>query len=122
MILIDTSSILFSMQYSKDIFAIAAAKFPHHLPIISAGVIDELKGISSRPTQKSKLARASLEMIKVKNIRVDNIRGSADAWMLEKARQPGRDVFITNDTALFKEIKSLRKHVLKISKNGILRD
>ncbi len=121
-ILIDTSSILFSMQYNRDIFRIAKEAFPNHMLVVSTGVIEELKRISSRTTQKAKPARASIEMIRIKNIRVDNKRGSADAWMLENARRPGGDVFITNDTALFRELKSLRKRVLKISRNGILRD
>lgn len=61
-------------------------------------------------------------MIKIKKIKVDTKDGNADLWMLENAELQNNDIFITNDTALFKALKSLHKYSFKISKQGILRN
>lgn len=97
-------------------------KFPSYIQVVSEAVLEELERISSKNSSKARAARVGLQMIKIKKIKVDNKRGNADLWMLENAKSQNRDIFITNDTALFKEIKSLHKDSFKISKQGILRN
>ena len=120
LVLVDTSSIIYGLEHSKDVFEIANGRFPSHEILISRGVIAELSGLSNSNAKKAQLAKTALRIIKLKRIRVDNIKGSADDWILGKAvAEPS--IVITNDTPLYKKLKSHKVDVFKLSKDGILK-
>ncbi len=121
-VLIDTSSIIFSVQNKNDIFESINLRFPLYVQMVSEAVVSELKKISSGNSSKSRAAKVGLRMIKIKKIKVDTKVGYADLWMLENAKKDDRNIFVTNDIALFRALKSLHKRSFKISKQGILRN
>lgn len=120
LVLVDTSSIIYGLEHSKDVFEIANGRFPSHEILISRGVIAELSGLSNSNAKKAQLAKTALRIIKLKRIRVDNITGSADNWIFSKAiAEPS--IAITNDTQLCKRLKSRKVNTFKLSKKGILK-
>ena len=119
-VIIDTSSILYGISFRKDIFAIAAMRFPGSTMIISKGVLRELSGISKGNGRRGADAMAALALIRVKNVKVDTDSGTADSWALRSARH-NNFIVITNDTALLRRIKQINPNVFKLSKSGAIR-
>ena len=120
LVLVDTSSILYGLENSKDVFEIAKSRFPGCNILVSKGVVAELSGLSSSASKTAQLAKTALQIIKLKKVRVDNITGSADNWIFNKAiAEPS--IAITNDTALYKRLKSRKLSAFKLSKKGILK-
>lgn len=119
-VIIDTSSILFSLSFRKDAFSIAERRF-HALPLISKGVIRELRGISTNRGKKGQTARTALSLIRVKKVKVDNDNGNVDSWVYRTAAKGKACAVVTNDTALFRRVKLSNRNVFKLSKNGLLK-
>jgi len=120
LVLVDTSSILYGLENSKDVFEITKSRFPGCDIMISKGVVAELSGLSNSAGKTAQLAKTALQIIKLKRIRVDNITGSADNWIFSKAiAEPS--IAITNDTQLCKRLKSRKVNTFKLSKKGILK-
>ncbi len=119
-VIVDTSSILFGMAAKKDVFSIAAKRF-HKPVLISRGVLNELLGISKNKGRRGASARAALALIRVKNVKVHRDKGSVDSWIAGSAAKHNNTVVITNDTALFRKVRSVNRNVFKLSRSGTLR-
>ncbi len=120
-VIIDTSSILFGLSFNKDVFAIAARRFPGSKPMISRGIIGELRAISKNMGRKGATAAAALSLIRVKNVKVDANSGNVDSWVYRTAARYNNFIVITNDTALFRRVRGANPNVFKLSKSGILK-
>ena len=119
-LILDTSSMLFGFSNNRNVFDIATSEFPGCRPLVSAGIIRELEGISQNRGKKGACARIALMEIRAKKIEIDNING-ADGWILEKARRNRGSVVVTNDTPLAKRLLRFGTNVMKISRNGMLK-
>lgn len=127
-IIIDTSSILFSLKYKKNVFEVIKTKYiSNYKIIISNGIINELARLSKSRSKLSLIAKMALLLIskirqnerKVFIYRRSNI--NVDTWILNISNNLKNIDVITNDTELAKKINKKNK-ILKISKQGILRD
>lgn len=119
--IIDTSSMLFGISLRKDAFEIAGRRFHRCTFLASRGIIRELGGISKNSGRKGASARAALSLIRVKNLKVDSDNGSVDSWIASTAARHNNIVVITNDTLLFKKVRSFNRNVFKLSKSGTLK-
>ena len=120
-VIIDTSSILFGIRYKKDVFKIAGEKYPIRKQLISIGVMSELEKIASYKGMKANEARIALKILRHKNLKVDNKTEYVDFWILDAASKNAGSLVITNDTKLFKNLKSKGIEAKKLSKSGELR-
>lgn len=119
-VIIDTSSILFGFSNKIDVFESVLDAFHGKKIMISSGVLRELRSLSTNRGKKGANARAALAAIKVKNVKVEDILGNVDRWILSSAPSFAAAV-ITNDTQLAKSLKAKGVKVLKISRDGSLR-
>ncbi len=120
-VIIDTSSILFGFSNNKDAFDIARRHFPDHALLISKGVINELSKISRNTGKKGASAKIAIEALRYKKVDVDNSTRGVDSWIYAKSQQYPHSVVITNDTELYKKLKSSNIKSLKLTKSGLLR-
>ena len=120
-LIIDTSSIVFGFSNRKDVFEIARIRFPGYGMLISAGVLNELSKLAGNRGQKGAGAKTAIEALKYKKVDVDNNTGSVDSWIYAKSREYPHTVVITNDTELYKKLKSANINCLKLTKAGLLR-
>ena len=122
-VIIDTSSILFSFEYRKDVFGIVEAEFPHATMSISRGVLRELAAAALNKGRKGAAARTALLAVKSKKLKVYNNNGHVDAWIVGMARASGGKVaIVTNDTLLVKRLHSFQGlRISKLSNDGRLR-
>ena len=119
--IIDTSSILFGIRYKKDVFEIASEKYPLRKQLISDGIISELEKMASYKGTKANEAKIALKILRHKNLKVDNKTEYVDSWILDTASKNADSLVITNDTKLFKNLKSKGIEAKKLSKSGELR-
>lgn len=119
--IIDTSSILFGIRYKKDVFKIVDEEYPLRKQLISNGIMSELEKMASYKGIKANEARTALKILRHKNLKVDNKTEYVDSWILDTASKNVDSLVITNDTKLFKNLKSNGIEAKKLSKNGELR-
>lgn len=120
-LIIDTSSIVFGFSNKRDVFEIAHGRFPGYDILISAGVLGELSKLARNRGTKGAGARTAIEALKYKKVNVDNSTGSVDSWIYAKSREYPHTVVVTNDTELYKKLKSANINCLKLTKAGLLR-
>ncbi|MCL5262342.1 MAG: hypothetical protein M1390_00675 [Candidatus Marsarchaeota archaeon] len=120
-VIVDTSSILFGLAHRKDVLGIAERSLPGFTPLISSGVIRELRHHSLNKGAKGASARAALSILKLKKIRVDNTSGDVDSWILRKAVSEAGSLVVTNDTPLLRKLRLSGVRVMKLSKSGKLK-
>ncbi len=120
-VIIDTSSILFGIRYNKDVFKSVNEKYPQLKQLISYGVMSELEKMASNKGTKANEARTALKILRHKNLKVDNKSEYVDSWILDTASKNANSLVITNDTKLFKNLKSKGIETKKLSKSGELR-
>jgi rRNA-processing protein FCF1 len=120
-LIVDTSSIIFGFSYKNDVFGILAREFPGSKILISAGIINELSGISQNLGKRGASAKLAIKSLRFKKIDVDNSTRSVDSWIYEKSQKYPRITVITNDTELYKKLKTSDIKVLKLTKSGLLR-
>jgi len=119
-IIVDTSSIVFGMEYRKSAIGASKTKFPDLKPLISKGIISELNKLSLNKGKKGAAAKAALAEITLKRIDIEGISGHADSWILSRAARSEGSVVVTNDTELARKLLNLKASVFKMSKNGFL--
>jgi rRNA-processing protein FCF1 len=120
-IIIDTSSILFGFSNRRDVFDIARRRFPGTEVLISAGILGELSKLAVNRGAKGAGAKTAIEALKYKKVDVDNSTGSVDSWIYAKSQEYPHSVVITNDTELYKKLKTSNIKCLKLTKAGLLR-
>ncbi len=120
-LIIDTSSIVFGFSNKKDVFEIAHSRFPAYGILISAGILGELSKIARNRGGKGSGAKTAIESLKFKKVNVDNSTGSVDSWIYAKSQEYPHSVVITNDTELYKKLKTSNIKCLKLTKAGLLR-
>jgi rRNA-processing protein FCF1 len=120
-LIIDTSSIIFGFLNKKDVFAAARRDYPSYNILISTGILTELSRIARNSGVKGSGAKTAIEALKFKKVNVDNNIGSVDSWIYERSREYPHSVVITNDTELYKRLKSVNIKCLKLTKAGLLR-
>jgi rRNA-processing protein FCF1 len=119
-LILDTSSILFATSNKRDIFESVKEYNPEHAPLISRGIMSELKRIGDSEKGKAKFAAAALYLIKEHQPDIVNNNDDVDGWILAEAEKRKCDV-CTNDIALKKALKSMGIQVFSISRDGRLR-
>ncbi len=119
-IVIDTSSIIFGLSNGKDAFKAANESADGYVPIISKGIINELKEISERGSKFSKFANTALLLIIEWRIDIVNNQSAVDDWIAEAAKKEGYAV-CTNDMELKRALKKARIRVFSITRSGLLR-
>ncbi len=112
---------IFAMQHRKDPFKALEAKYPDKAILISDGVVRELEGIAVGKGKKAAAARSCIEILKLKNVKVDNINSNVDRWVLARAQRGDVYCVVTNDTELFRRLHSAKIAAFKLSKNGLLK-
>ncbi len=119
--ILDTSSILFGFSNMRDTFEVAKNKFPGRKILVSRGVLRELAGISMNRGKRGASAKAALEAIRYKKIEVDSNNSNVDSWVYGAARRYPHSVVITNDTELYKKLKTINIESFKLTKDGHLK-
>ncbi len=117
-IIVDTSSILFALSSKVDIFN-AIKEELNFEPVISKGVVNELKKISSGSKANGKYAKVALQLIEKYHIKTDPDSKYVDDWILSIAKE--HENFCTNDTKLRNALKGKGARVYVISRSGELR-
>ena len=120
-VILDTSSMLFAMESRKSAIDTVELAHPGKRILISKGLIRELSGIGSGHGARAARARACLEILKLKNVEVDNNSGNVDKWILARACQKDVYCVVTNDTALFNKLRYKHIAVFKLSRSGMLK-
>jgi rRNA-processing protein FCF1 len=118
---IDTSSIIFGASSRKDAFSIARSTFQGTEAVISTGILHELEGMANNKGKKGADARTSLEMIKNGRVRIIRNDSYPDTWIRNIAARYKNAIVITNDTALFNQIRKTGGKAFKLSRSGILK-
>jgi rRNA-processing protein FCF1 len=113
-IVLDTSSILFAYENKIDPFELL--KESGYKPIISKGILDELKRIADSKSKKSGYAKIALKEIKEKDIEIDESKEYPDLWILKKGIKA-----CTNDKELKNKLKKKGIPVISIAIGGKLR-
>ncbi len=118
---IDTSSILFGFANSKDVFEIIGNQYPGYKEVISLGVLNELSRAALNRGKKGSSAKAAIESIKYKNVYVEDIDYSVDRWVFSKATDAKGSIAITNDSELYKKLRTAGISCFKLTRDGKLR-
>ncbi len=117
-IILDTSSILFALSNKVDIF-IAAREELSLDPVISLGVVRELRRISKSAKVSSKAANVALELIKKREEAVVPDNQYVDDWILSAAGK--YEGVCTNDTKLRRALRANGVKVYAVSRSGEFR-
>jgi rRNA-processing protein FCF1 len=88
-------------------------------PVISQGVVRELKRISEGGKPSSKYAKAAMKLIEVHRTKMYPDSSYVDSWIMAKAHEIGN--VCTNDTKLRKELKQNGVAAYAISRSGKFR-
>ena len=116
-IIIDTSSLLFSVKNKCDIILKVSQQFNNAQIAISDGILRELKGLSSGNSNLSIIAKTTMEILKNKKVKVYNNNEYVDQWIYKHAIENKikgiSQLIITNDTEVYKKIKSEKIAVKK---------
>ncbi len=119
--IIDTSSILFSISNKKDIFAAAENSFPGTTIIISKGIMRE---ISRHAKGRGKIAGpagfAVLIIGQKTGLHIEKDAGYVDAWIVREWRKR-HCIVCTNDRKLKKELSDEGAHVVSFTRAGTFR-
>lgn len=121
-VFIDTSSIIFGFENRANVFGALSMQLPACKPTISKGILKELNKISFNKGRKGASAKASLREINAIKPEIDRNDSSGDEWLLGVAENIKGAKIITNDSKLARSLKSLGASVLKLGKDGILRN
>jgi rRNA-processing protein FCF1 len=117
-IIVDTSSILFAFSNRVDIFR--RVKLQLGLaPVVSEGVIRELKAKAQGGGRSRAYARLALDLIKNYGINVDKDSGYVDRWIIASSKRYGS--VCTNDTKLRRALRNSGSAVYTISRSGEFR-
>ena len=120
-VIIDTSSILFAFANWHDIFDHVKQQMPGKEIMLSKGIVNELKGIASRPTSLGITAKTALVAVSIKDINLADSNISVDSWILRAAKKDKTISVVTNDTALIKKLRASGVKAFKIARNGMLK-
>jgi rRNA-processing protein FCF1 len=112
---------LFGFANRKNVFEATEGMFPKCTILISRSIITELKGISKNKGKQGVTARLALAATRSKKIKVDDIIGPADDWIANTAGMGRVCAVITNDTELFRRLKSGGVTVFKFTRDGKIR-
>ncbi len=118
-LIIDTSSIIFSLVNGNDIFD-EIENTNEYYPIISKGVILELKKFAVSRTKLRPLAVVAINSIKKHKIEINYSTLYVDKWILELANSKKYSV-CTNDIKLKKKLRNMNIRTLSVTKTGTLR-
>lgn len=118
--IVDTSSILFGLRHRKDVFQSIGRELPSCTPVVSRGIVGELRAISGNRGRRGSDARAALLLLKSKKVDMHNIRAGVDDWILKEAATRG-EIVVTNDTELAGRLVGNGVTCFKLSVNGRLR-
>ena len=120
-IIVDTSSILFSLSNRKDPFAAITEGFPGGAIMLSKGVLRELEKLASGSGIHARHARAAIALLtRYDNIKVAEDSSYVDGWILSQAAKLGAKV-CTNDVRLKRRLKGASVDAFSISKSGMIR-
>ncbi len=117
--IVDTSSILFGLSNRKDVFG-AVADDAARLPLISEGVVRELRLIERRKGRNSGYAAAALSLIGAARVEIAKDSSPVDEWIESEARKRGCQV-CTNDSALKRKLKRAGITAFRMTRSGSLR-
>lgn len=119
-LILDTSSIIFSLTNNKDPFQAAREKPPYYFPVVSEGILRELQAIKARHEKFSKYASAALLLIPLSNVEIVKDMSPVDGWIASYAKKAGYAV-CTNDIALKKVLKKAKIRAFSMTRSGTLR-
>ncbi len=119
--LIDTSSILFALRYRKDLFERLGEQFPDCKPVISRGVVGELKAMGANRGKRGALARLALMMLKSKKVEIHNIGIDPDRWIQRQAARSRGRMVVTNDSELARKASAIGARCFKVSRSGSIK-
>ncbi len=117
-IIVDTSSILLALQNNVDIFREVQARLGLD-PVISTGVVRELKSKAGSSGRARAPARTALELIKRYKVKTEADNGYVDKWILDNALR--FSCVCTNDSKLRAALRAKGADALTISRSGEFR-
>ena len=117
-LIVDTSSILFALSNNIDIFNEAEVRLGLN-PIISRGILRELKSKASGRGKQRAYASAALELIKRHGVKIEPDAGYVDKWILDSALR--FSCVCTNDSKLRAALRAKGADVRTMSRSGDFR-
>lgn len=120
-VILDTSSIVFSISNKRDIFAALEARYPGCQVALSEGVIKELKKLSSGRSKYAKYAAVAISLLnRYASIKVAKNSTYVDKWIIREASKLGA-VVCSNDAKLKRALRARGITVISVSRDGSLR-
>lgn len=119
-LLLDTSSILFGIENTVDIFDVLGYEFPQTRVEISEGILQELRSMSGSKRKEKGSSGIALALIKKNNININKDNGRVDAWIIRRAKEIGALV-CTNDMVLKRLLKKDGIRSISVSRDGRIR-
>jgi len=119
LMLIDTSSIVFAFSNKIDIFGIVEERLDSK-PVITKGVIRELRKLSSRKSKEGKAAKLALAVLEKHKVETLDDNGPVDDFIVREASEKGLGA-CTNDIILKGRLRSRGIRALSASRSGVLR-
>ena len=116
--ILDTSSIVYAFLNKIDIFEAVSDQLGAR-PILSSGVLNELRMLAAKGKNESRGARVALEMMKKHNPEIIEDDRRVDEWIIEYS--DNADYVCTNDSKLKHVLKGKGRQVISVSEDGRLR-
>lgn len=118
--IVDTSSILFALSNRMDAFRAIEEADEDYEPVVTSGVVTELKDIGKGRGKQSMNARAALSVMKERSIEVIAAGGVVDDSILSAAKR-FRCSVCTNDIGLKRRLKASGVKAVSIGRDRKLR-
>ncbi|MDE1823121.1 MAG: hypothetical protein KGH50_02235 [Candidatus Micrarchaeota archaeon] len=120
-VILDTSSIIFSLSNKRDILMSIRDRFPNSRILVSDGVLGELKKLSSGRSRYAKYAAVAISLLnRYDNVKVAKNSSYVDKWIIREASKLGA-VVCSNDIKLKRALKAAGISTISVSRDGSLR-
>ena len=116
--ILDTSSIVYAFLNKADIFEAVEDQLGAR-PILSSGVLNELRMLAGKGKREGVGARVALEIMKKHKVEVIEDDRRVDEWIIEYSSNA--DYVCTNDIRLKHVLVGKGRQVLSMSEDGRLR-
>ncbi len=119
-IILDTSSIIFSLSNHFDPFAYVRDNMPTYRILISSGVVTELGKLGSGRKKEKKYANVALALLGRYDLSIAKSPLPVDRWIVKEAISR-HCLVCTNDIKLKESLRDKGVNTVSVARNGSLR-